>query len=1211
MFEFFDVYLDGNTLVFSNGETKVATEEEKGYFKRRKRLKATKICVDKENQIYEWKIIRWADLHRHTGYSLLDGCISVKDMVKHTEFAGAVTDHGNMFCSLTYYNEMKKANKMPIIGQEFYCETIDGNKRLHHIILLAKNYEGYQNLAKLSSMAFHNIYYKPHISYEMLKEHANGLICTSACIGGELPKLLLAESEDPIIAYKKAENVVEWFKNVFGDDYYIEIQRHGLRNEEQVNGRLIQIAHKYGVKVICTTDAHYVKKDDAEAHEILLCIGTQKTLADESRLRFEGTGYHLYTADEIEELFSDIPEGLRALDNTLEIMEKCGAFEIKTGEYIMPPFPIPAAFKDEYSYLKKLSKDGFKERFEKSFTVQENDSPDIVGYKNKKKKEYWSRLKYELSVIEQMGFAGYFLIVWDFIKFARDNDIPIGPGRGSGAGSLVMYCLHITDIDPIKYGLLFERFLNPDRISMPDVDSDISDRKRELVINYVTQKYGAECVSRIITFGTLAAKSAVRDVAKVLGFTPSEAAKLTKAIPEEPKMTIEKALKSAGFKAIIDSNPDYQKIIEIAQKIEGLPRNTGTHACGVIIAPSAVSNYIPQAVVVDDNGVATVSTQYTMENCENMGLLKMDFLGLRTLDVIDSTLMQINNRNGTQMTKDDIPVNDPKVYKFLQTGHTSGVFQFESPGMTTLLKSMFADVRVRDAVEKGNEYFERLIAAVSLYRPGPMDEIPNYLKAMKSGVIHYDTPELESILNNTYGIFVYQEQIMFAVRKLAGFTAGQSDAVRKAMGKKKEALMKEYGEYFLHGSAEWDKANPENPLKIKGCVKNGIPEATAKLIWDKMAKFAEYAFNKSHATAYATIGVKTAWLSCYYPVEFMAGTLNSFIGDTDKIRQYVNSCKERGIRLYAPSINESAREFLVVDDVVDNGKRKKYIKAIRFGLGGIKGVGDVAANAIIEERSENGKFESLEDFLTRMAIRGKMGKSTLEALILTGALDEFPGTRAGKMQALPQMQGVVTENRKADENQINLFDILGVERYHVQVPDIPEYPQVEQALLEESYLGFFVNHPINCYSQLIAKRKAKNMLSDIAEFVQVKNETTKNDDDNLMGDAVEAAPIFTERKSVRFLGLVRGKEVKMYYKNNRPQKLIKFVLDDGTGRIKCVCFGKESAKFGEKIEDNSFVYLLGTLSNDDFGLQCIVQNIEVLTEDKQDKPQPNTADKTA
>lgn len=777
--------LSGAKLLFSDGSERLASEEEKRYFEHRKQLKAAlikkrdtegNVVFDEHNNpIMEYKVFRWADYHRHSCYSLLDGCVSIKDMVSRTEFAGGITDHGVMCGVPQFYAQMMAADKLPLIGEEFYCETQTGEKNRNHLILLAKNETGYKNLVKLSTEAYGNFYRKPHISYEMLEAHKNGLICTSACIGGEIPSDLREKKID------EAEKAARWFQKNFGDDFYIEIQRHGFDGEAEVNTALIALARKMGIKLVAATDTHYLEKDDFEAHEVLLCISTNKTLADKNRLSFQGTGYHLYTADEMEDLFQDIPE---VLDNTLEIAEKCKDIHIETGKYYLPEYTVPEGYNSEYDYLYELAKNGFVKRYAPMFTVNDTDTEEQKQEKNKKKREYWERFNYEMDTIKKMGFAGYFLIVWDFLNFAHENEIPTGPGRGSGAGSLVLYCLQITDLDPMKYGLLFERFLNPDRISMPDIDSDISESKRELVIQYVTQKYGSDHVAHIVTQGTLAAKSAIRDVAKVYGLSPSEAQKITKMIPDGPKVTIQQALdESVEFQSFAESSPMHQKIVHVAKTLEGTPRNLSTHACGICISREPMDEYLPELVVMDKKDGATVSTQYNMTECEDAGVLKMDFLGLRTLDVIDSALKEIRSGHPDfSLKSNEIPVNDPMVYRFMSEGNTDGVFQFESDGMKRLLADMYQDIKETDSEEKGEEYFERLIAAVALYRPGPMDEIPKFIDAMRSGNVQYDHPKLKEILGNTYGVLVYQEQIMFAVRVLAGFTAGQSDKIRKAMG---------------------------------------------------------------------------------------------------------------------------------------------------------------------------------------------------------------------------------------------------------------------------------------------------------------------------------------------------------------------------------------------------------------------------------------------
>ena len=1365
----------GAKLVFSDGAERLATETEKQYFERRKKLKAAlvkkkgddgNVVFDEQNNpVMEYKVFRWADYHRHSWYSLLDGCVSIKDMVDRTEFAGGITDHGVMCGVPQFYAKMMAADKLPLIGEEFYCETQDGEKNRNHLILLAKNETGYKNLVKLSTESYGNFYRKPHVSYKMLEEHRDGLICTSACIGGEIPSDLRDDKAE------NAEKAARWFQKTFGEDFYIEIQRHGFDEEEKTNLALVSLARKLGIKLVAATDTHYLGKTDFEAHEVLLCISTGKTLADKNRLSFQGTGYHLYTADEMEELFSDIPE---ALDNTLEIAEKCKDIHIETGKYYLPEYKVPEGYANEFDYLYELAKNGFVKRYAPFFTVTDSDTEEQKQEKLKKKREYWDRFNYEMNTIKKMGFAGYFLIVWDFLNYAHENQIPTGPGRGcvnagtllytenglkpiedvvvgenvythdgtlkpvlatfkypleegemlnhircyygdaygnaytddhkilavkatretdvkrlangakfapmksenpewiaakdlepgdfvafpkldiprnaskgfsrphfatpncmwsdyhepyllndgcasteyncsdtqivisdnyifkriykieriasdfvydisvadnhsyvtsnfaahkSGAGSMVLYCLQITDLDPMKYGLLFERFLNPDRISMPDIDSDLSESKRELVIDYVTQKYGSDHVAHIVTQGTLAAKSAIRDVAKVYGLSPSEAQRITKMIPDGPKVTIRKALEeSPEFQAFAESSPMNQKIVQVAKTLEGTPRNLSTHACGICISREPMDEYLPELVVMDKQDGATVSTQYNMTECEDAGVLKMDFLGLRTLDVIDSTLKEIRaGHPDFTMKSNEIPVNDPMVYRFMAGGNTDGVFQFESDGMKRLLADMYQDIQETDTEEKGEEYFERLIAAVALYRPGPMDEIPKFIEAMRSGNIQYDHPKLKDILGNTYGVLVYQEQIMFAVRVLAGFTAGQSDKIRKAMGKKKLDIMEEYGEYFLHGSGEHDRLHPESPYGIKGCVANGIPEATAQLIWDKMVKFASYAFNKSHAACYALLAARTAWLSYYYPVECLSGILNSYLGNAEKLTQYIKTCTERKIRLLQPDVNKSLVGFHIEKD--------GDAQSIRFGLTGIKNVGAVAARAIVDERTIGGDFTSLENFIERMAKKG-MDKTTLNALICTGALDCFPGTRSAKIVSFENMVKILTQVKKSNEDQMSFFDDTNEDHYLI-LPDVEEMSVKDIATLERDYLGLFVHHPVDAYKEKLDRWRARGMLSTIEGSAKT----------------LKAG----ESKTVRLCGFVENKELKTFRKKDGTSGyVLKFTIDDGSGSVRCIAFNQDATNLVGTVQNNQVVYANGKLESNEFGISYKVTNVFVL-----------------
>lgn len=784
----------------------------------------------KENGDLE--LLKAVSIHTHTGYSLLDGAIRIDDLVSAVPYACAITDHGNMFGTLDFYKKMKAAGKKPILGMEAYTDNMDNDSNAnHHLIILAKDEKGFKNLIKLSSEGFKRKHHgRAHLNWSMLEKYHDGLIVTSACIGGEIPKLLLRKNWD------KAVELAKKFQGLWGDDFYLEIQNHGLEEEKELNPLIEKLGKELNIKLVAGADSHYMNASDKEMHEVLLCIGTKRTMSDKKRFVFHGDGYHFYSETEFEQRFAAWPE---ALDSTIEIAEKCNV-NLKLNDFHMPKFKVPNGFKSEDEYFIHLARQGFLERF---------------GGSEKDNEEYRERLEFEIETILKMGFPGYFLIVSDFVSYAKNNGIPVGPGRGSACGSLVAYCLHITELDPIPLGLLFERFLNPDRVTMPDVDIDFADEKRECVIDYVKEKYGKNSVSKIVTFGTLAARAAISDVGRVLEIPVSEVKTVTKTIPQTPGMTIAKALEeNCEFKSMYDSSKKLKKMIDIAQRLEGLPRNSSIHACGLLITPSDVSNYIPQMIIENDNGVPEITTQYNMVECEEMGCLKMDFLGLRTMSVIDNTLYLVNQKRRANhmdsLTYKDIPVDEIETYKFIADGNTAGVFQLESAGMTKFMKELFQDVRYslnltgKNRETKGNELFERLIAGIALYRPGPLEEIPNYIHNMLHPEdVHYDTEKMKPILSNTYGILIYQEQVIFAVRELAGFTKGQADEIRRAMGKKKEYIVNEYESRFIYGTEEEDKANKKQ-YHIKGCVANGISEYEANIIWQKMKKFAKYAFNK-------------------------------------------------------------------------------------------------------------------------------------------------------------------------------------------------------------------------------------------------------------------------------------------------------------------------------------------------------------------------------
>ena len=888
---------------------------------------------------------KFVHLHVHSEFSLLDGANRIKDLPVRAKELGmdamAITDHGVMFGAIDFYKACKANGIKPIIGCEVYVaprkltdKEPGVDNKYNHLILLAKNITGYHNLCKLVSISFvDGYYYKPRIDKEVLEKYHEGIVCSSACLAGEVASNILAGDID------KAKEAALWFKNVFKDDYYLEIQNNGIKEQVLVNQKLIQLSRELSIPLVATNDSHYLKKEDAYNHEVLLCIQTGKKMSDEDRMKFDTDELYIKSPEEMIEYFKAVPE---AIENTVKIAEECNV-EFEFGHTILPNYDVPEEFATHFDYLKKLSTDGIKNRY--------GENPP---------KEILERAEYELSVIKKMGYVDYFLIVWDYVHYAKSHGIPVGPGRGSGAGSIIAYAIEITDIDPIKYGLIFERFLNPERVSMPDFDIDFDFEKRQDVIDYVSRKYGHDHVSQIITFGTMAAKMVIRDVARVLDFPYSEADKLAKMIPTEVHITISKAMEmNKELKDIYEQDEEVHKLLDIAMSLEGMPRQASTHACGIIIARDPVETYVP---LYARDGV--ISTQYIMTTLEELGLLKMDFLGLRTLTVIRNACELVKQNRGIDVVFDK-EMNDPKVYKLWQDGDSIGIFQFESQGMTNFMKELKPDC------------LEDIIAGVSLYRPGPMDQIPRYI-ANKKDPEHavYTDDSLKPILKVTYGCMVYQEQVMQIVRDLAGYSLGRADLVRRAMGKKKLDVMAKERENFVHGKLD-DSGNVEIP----GCIRNGIDEKSANKIFDEMAEFAKYAFNKSHAACYAVVSYRTAYLKAYYPAEFMAAMLNSFLGNLDKIPIYINECRRLKIDILKPDVNKSFEDF-----TVENNK-------IRFGLGSVKSVGTTAVENIVKERNENGPFKDFTDFCERTFDK-QVNKKSIECLIKAGAFDEFNKTRS-------------------------------------------------------------------------------------------------------------------------------------------------------------------------------------------------------------------------
>ena len=1065
---------------------------------------------------------KFVHLHIHSEFSLLDGANRIKDLPVRAKELGmdamAITDHGVMYGAIDFYKACKKEGIKPIIGCEVYVaprsrfdKEPNIDNKYNHLIILAKNNQGYKNLSKLVSLGFtEGYYYKPRIDLEILEKYHEGLIVLSGCLAGSVNQALLNGN------YEKAEEIALWHKRVFGEDYYIEIQNNGIKEQVLANQRLIELARKLDIPLVATNDAHYLKKEDAYNHEVLLCIQTGKRMSDADRMRFDTDELYVKSPEEMIEYFRAFPD---AIENTVKIAEKCNV-EFEFGHTILPNYDVPSEYPTHFDFFRKLCDDGIKKRY------GENPSKEILD-----------RAEYEISVIKKMGYVDYFLIVWDFIHYAKTHGISVGPGRGSGAGSIIAYAIEITDIDPMKYDLLFERFLNPERISMPDFDVDFSDTHRQEVIDYVSRKYGNSHVSQIITFGTMAAKMVIRDVARVLDVPYSEADTLAKMIPNELHITIKKALEeNKELKEKYDTDETVKKVLDIAMGLEGMPRQASTHACGIVITKEPVDTYVP--LYVRDG---QISTQYIMTTLEELGLLKMDFLGLRTLTVIQDTIEMVKEDRGIDVEYDK-EMSDPKVYKLWQEGKTCGIFQFESQGMTNFMKELQPDC------------LEDLIAGVSLYRPGPMDQIPRYIKGKKHpGHNEYTHPRLEPILNVTYGCMVYQEQVMQIVRDLAGYSLGRADLVRRAMGKKKLDVMAKEREIFIHGQVD-ENGN----VVVPGCVRNGIDEESANKIFDEMAEFAKYAFNKSHAACYAVVAYRTAYLKAYYPAEFMAATLNSFLGNLDKIPQYIDECKSLGITILKPEINKSNSKFTVED-----GK-------IRFGLGSIKNVGITPVETIVKERKENGEYKSFVDFCERISDEG-VNKKCIESLIKAGAFDEFEQTRS---TLLASFEGIIdsiqSEKKKGLAGQVSMFD-LGTESQKEELNEMKytfeeheELPTKELLSLEKEMLGIYISgHPLEKLRNQIEMQTNINTI----ELKKLGEQMTTNlDEDNLQ--IQNEKPKYHDGQNVKYAGIITSIK-KKYTKNN---KIMAFVtIEDLYGTAEVIVFENAYLKAGKSLVEENIV----------------------------------------
>ena len=1130
---------------------------------------------------------KFVHLHIHSEFSLLDGANRIKDIPKRAKELGmdsiAITDHGVMYGASDFYKACKNEGIKPIIGCEVYVAPRGRNRfdkepgidnRYNHLILLAKNMQGYKNLSKLVSLGFtEGYYYKPRIDYEILEKYSEGLVCLSACLAGAVNQALLNGKED------EAEEIANWHKKVFGDDYYIEIQNNGLKEQVLANQRLVQLARKLDIPLVATNDAHYLKKEDAYNHEVLLCIQTGKRMTDEDRMRFDTDELYIKSPEEMIDYFKAFPD---AIENTVKIAEECN-IEFEFGHTILPNYDVPKEYPTHYDFLKKLCDDGIKERY------GENPTQDILD-----------RAEYEIGIIKKMGYVDYYLIVWDFIHYAKSHGIPVGPGRGSGAGSILAYAIGITDIDPMKYNLLFERFLNPERVSMPDFDVDFSDEQRQEVIDYVSKKYGHDHVSQIITFGTLAAKNAIRNVGRALDVSLQETDKIAKMIPNEIHITIKKALEeNVELRNLYETDEKIKKLLDVSMALEGMPKNTSTHACGVVITKDPVDTYVP---LYERDG--QISTQYIMTTLEELGLLKMDFLGLRTLSVIKNTIEEVKKTRGIDVEFDQ-KMDDPEVYKLWQEGRTCGIFQFESQGMTNFMQELKPDC------------LEDLIAGVSLYRPGPMDQIPRYIKGKLTGKNEYTHPSLEPILKVTYGCMVYQEQVMQIVRDLAGYSLGRADLVRRAMGKKKLDVMAKEREIFIHGQVD-ENGN----IVVPGCVRNGIDEVSANKIFDEMAEFAKYAFNKSHAACYAVVAYRTAYLKRYYTPEFMAAMLNSYLGNLDRIPIYVDECNDLGIKILKPDINKSFLRFTVDRTDFKNSDKKSNVGNIRFGLGSIKNVGIAAVEAIIKEREENGEYKSFTDFCERISDEA-VNKKCIESLIKAGVFDEFEQTRATLLASFESIiDSIQSSKKKGLDGQFSMFDLAtlsgesaqNVDTQDSEKKDIEdlkysfnikeEYSERELLSLEKEMLGIYISgHPLEKLKDQIEKQTNINT-KDLSEI----DSQMENIEDQDLEDPESMANIanqiqnskkqrFKDGQEVTFAGII-SKVKKKFTKNN---KIMAFVtIEDLYGTAEILVFENTYLKSQESLIEENIVMVKGRLSIRDGERTTIIANeITNFSENKQ------------
>ncbi len=1077
--------------------------------------------------------MNFTHLHVHTEYSLLDGSNKIKEYVARVKKLGmdsaAITDHGVMYGVIDFYKEAKAQGIKPILGCEVYVapgsrfdkEAGNNEDRYYHLVLLAENNEGYQNLMKIVSIGFiDGFYYKPRVDIETLETYHEGIIALSACLAGEIPRYIMRGM------YEEACKSALRYQNIFGkNNFFLELQDHGMPEQKQVNQSLLRMSREMGIELVATNDVHYTYAEDVKPHDILLCLQTGKRLSDEDRMRYEGGQYFVKSPEEMATLFPYAPE---ALENTYKIAQRCNV-EIEFGVTKLPKYDVPEGY-TSWEYLNKLCWDGFAERY-----------PNDTG-------KLKDQLTYELSIIQKMGYVDYFLIVWDFIKYSRDHGIAVGPGRGSAAGSLVSYTLGITNIDPAKYQLLFERFLNPERVSMPDIDVDFCFERRQEVIDYVVRKYGKDRVAQIVTFGTLAARGVLRDVGRVMDMPYAFVDSIAKMVPQELNITLDRALKTnPEFKTLYDTNEQVKELVDMSMRLEGLPRHTSMHAAGVVISQKAVDEYVPLSRAQD----GSLTTQFTMTTLEELGLLKMDFLGLRTLTVIQNAVRMTEQGHGCKIDVDHIDYNDKAVLDSLGTGKTDGVFQLESTGMKNFMK------------ELKPQSLEDIIAGISLYRPGPMDFIPQYIRGKNHPeTITYDCPELESILEPTYGCIVYQEQVMQIVQKLAGYTLGRADLVRRAMSKKKAAVMQQERQNFVYGNEEEG---------VPGCISRGIPENVANKIYDDMIDFAKYAFNKSHAAAYAVVAYQTAWLKYYYPVEFMAALMTSVIDNSTKVSEYILTCRQMNIGILAPDVNESESAFSVSGG------------AIRYGLNAIKSIGRPVIESIITERKAGGPYVDLSDFIHRLP--GKdVNKRVVENLIKSGAFDSFPANRRQMMLIYGQIMDEAAQKKKTElAGQMSLFDFAAEEdkeAFKVKIPVVAEYSKGDLLAFEKEVLGFYISgHPLEEYEEQW-KRGISHVTTDF--LPPEEGELPKVHDG--------------ERATVG--GMITTKTMKA----TKTNKMMAFItIEDLVGTVEVIVFPRDYEKIGKMLNVDDKVFVSGRISaEEDRASKMILESIRPFSEPKKE-----------